>query len=169
MSKKISELKRKEIRCLVVENFEDNIVYKIHDKDKMKEILETHLDIEITKVYNPNNDIKAKIYDLMDRKLEGDKAKSKINEIDMLIKVIPLLTDIEIDLDEKDDIEAIREIISDPNDVFSSILEEINKIILKMNLDWIENLKVIGQLPDDVLKVLAKVNNEELENGKETV
>ena len=92
---------------------------------------------------------------MMDIKNEEDKLIGTIEGIDLLIKVIPMLTDIEVDLDKEEDVELINEIVADPNEVFNMVANELNSIILRMNLEWIDNLKLLNEMPDEVINVLA--------------
>ena len=155
MAKNLREYKRKEIRCLIVEDFETGDIKKLIKKEDIESALLKYTDNEITKVYNPTNEQLKEINELMERKVEGDKVYSKIDGIDMLIKVIPMLTDIEIDLDKQEDVDLINEIISDPNEVFNEVVLELNKIILNINLNWIEGLKIMNKLPDEIITALA--------------
>lgn len=155
MAKNLREYKRKEIRCLIVEDFETGDIKKLIKKEDIEGALLKYTDNEITKVYNPTNEQLKEINELMERKVEGGKVYSKIDGIDMLIRVIPMLTDIEIDLDKQEDVDLINEIISDPNEVFNEVVLELNKIILNINLNWIEGLKIMNKLPDEIINALA--------------
>lgn len=155
MAKLLKDLKRKEIRCLVVEDFETGRIFKVRNDDDIKECLGKYSVNEITKVFNPTNEQKQSIYNMMEVKEEDKKVVSKIEGMDLLINIIPMLTDIEIDLTKDEDVELINEIISDPNEVFDMVAVELNSIIMKMNLDWIDNLKLLNELPDEVLKALS--------------
>lgn len=155
MAKNLREYKRKETRCLIVEDFETGDIKKLIKKEDIESALLKYTDNEITKVYNPTNEQLKEINELMERKVEGDKVYSKIDGIDMLIRVIPMLTDIEIDLDKQEDVDLINEIISDPNEVFNEVVLELNKIILNINLNWIEGLKIMNKLPDEIINALA--------------
>ena len=66
-----------------------------------------------------------------------------------------MLTDIKVDLNKEEDIELINEIIADPNEVFNMVANELNGIILRMNLEWVDNLKLLNEMPDEVINILA--------------
>ena len=97
---------------------------------------------------------------------DREKVYSKIDGIDMLIKVIPMLTDIEIDLDKDEDITLINEIIEEPNDVFNEVVLELNKIIMNINLSWIDGLKLLNKLPDEMINALAETTNGDVKDGE---
>lgn len=153
----LKDYKRKEIRCLVIEDFETGDVLKINKKDEIEKGLLNYSENEITKIYNPSQKQLEEINSIIERNTDGEKVYSKIDGIDMLIKIIPMLTDIEIDLDKEEDIELINEIISDPNDVFNEVVMEINKIIMNVNLKWIDNLKLLNKLPDEIINAMAEM------------
>lgn len=158
MAKNLRDYKRKELRCVIIEDFETGDVKKAIKQEDIEKALEQYTENEITKVYNPTTEQIKLINDILERKVEGEKVYSKIDGIDMLIKVIPMLTDIEIDLDKDEDIALINEIIEDPNDVFNEVVLELNKIIMNINLNWIEGLKLLNKLPDEIVNALADEN-----------
>ncbi|MBS5307789.1 hypothetical protein [Clostridium sp.] len=165
MAKNLKDYRRKEIRCLMIEDFETGELKKITKQEDIEKALLQYTDNEITKIYNPTQEQIKKINDLIERKVEEEKIYSKIEGIDMLINVIPMLTDIEIDLDKEEDIALINEIIEDPNDVFNEVVLELNKIIMNINLNWIEGLKILNKLPDEIVNALAENSKSDEING----
>ena len=155
MAKQLKDYKRKEIRCLIVEDFETGRIFKINKEEEFKNILNKYTEDEVTKIYNPDANQKAKIYELMDIKAEDGTVIGTIDGVDLLIKIIPMLTDIKVDLNKEEDIELINEIIADPNEVFNMVANELNGIILRMNLEWVDNLKLLNEMPDEVINILA--------------
>ena len=151
----LKDYKRKEIRCLIIEDFETGNVFKAIKEEEIKNCLLKYSENEITKVYNPTQNQIEEINSIMERKAEDGKVYSKIEGVDMLIRVIPMLTNIEINLDREEDVELINEIISDPNDVFNEVVMELNKIIMNINLKWIDNLKLLNKLPDEIINAMA--------------
>ena len=151
----LKDYKRKEIRCLIIEDFETGNVFKAVKEEEIKNCLLKYSENEITKVYNPTQSQIEEINSIIERKDEDGKVYSKIEGVDMLIRVIPMLTNIEVDLDREEDIELINEIISDPNDVFNEVVMELNKIIMNINLKWIDNLKLLNKLPDEIINAMA--------------
>lgn len=160
MAKSLKNYKRKELRCIIVEDFESGEIKKLIKQEEIDEALLKYTNNEITKVYNPTNEQLKEINELMERKVEDDKVYSKIDGIDMLIRVIPMLTDIEVDLNKDEDIDLINEIIADPNEVFNEVVLELNKIMLNINLNWVEGLKILNKLPDELINALAEQNKE---------
>ena len=155
MAKQLKDYKRKGIRCLIVEDFETGRIFKINKEEEFKNILNKYTEDEVTKIYNPDANQKAKIYELMDIKAEDGTVIGTIDGVDLLIKIIPMLTDIKVDLNKEEDIELINEIIADPNEVFNMVANELNGIILRMNLEWVDNLKLLNEMPDEVINILA--------------
>lgn len=166
MAKNLKGYKRKELRCIIVEDFETGDIKKLIKSEDIEQALLRHTDNEITKVYNPTTEQVKLINDILERKVEGEKVYSKIDGIDMLIKVIPMLTDIEIDLDKEEDMALINEIIEDPNDVFNEVVLELNKIIMNINLNWIDGLKLLNKLPDEIVNALAETTNGDVKDGE---
>lgn len=157
MAKELRGYKRRKLKCIVVEDFETGRVFKVIDNEKIEECINKYSQYEITKIYNPSREQKEKIYKLLEISEEKGKVVTSVKGEDILIAMIPMLTDIKIDLTLNEDIELIESIISDPNEVFDLVARELNEILLMINLNYIENLKLISQLPSEILEGL---NNE---------
>ena len=68
MARQLKDYKRKEIRCLIVEDFETGRVFKVNKEEEFENIIAKYTKDEITKVYNPTAKQKAEIYEMMDIK-----------------------------------------------------------------------------------------------------
>ena len=158
---------RREVRCVIVEDFETGKVFKITNKEQIDKALIRYTENELTRVYNPDKKQKEEIMSIFEVKEENGKVVSKISGADMLIKVVPILTDIPLDLDSEEDIEVINQIIEDPNEVFEMVAGELNEIICALNLAWIENLRAISKLPHDVIDALIEGTENEIKKVEE--
>lgn len=167
MAKQLRDYKRKELRCIIIEDFETGEILKLTKEEDINKALLKYTEYEITKVFNPSSSQINEINDLLERTTKEEKVYSKIDGVDMLIRVIPMLTDIEIDLDKDEDIDLINEIISDPDDVINEVVTELNKIIMNINLKWIEGLKLLNKIPDEFMGALVDSANESVKDEKE--
>lgn len=153
--------KRKEIKCLVIEDFETGRIFKVVGEDRINKALEKYTANEITKVYNPDQKQKNKIFELMEISQEGKELVTTVDGVKMIINLIPLLTDIKIDLTSEDDMAEITEIINDPNEVFELVRDELNEILGMLNARYINNLKVISMLPEDIIEKTMELQMQE--------
>lgn len=164
--------KRKEIKCLVIEDFETGRIFKVVGEDRINKALEKYTANEITKVYNPDQKQKNKIFELMEISQKGKELVTTVDGVKMIINLIPLLTDIKIDLTSEDDMAEITEIINDPNEVFELVRDELNEILGMLNARYINNLKVISMLPEDIIEKTMELQMQEndklIENKTET-
>lgn len=161
MSSLTKRFKRKEIRCLVIEDFETGRVFKVVGEDRVNKALEKYTVNEITKVYNPDQKQKNKIFELMEISQKGKELVTTVDGVKMIINLIPLLTDIKIDLTSEDDMAEITEIINDPNEVFELVRDELNEILGMLNARYINNLKVISMLPEDIIEKTMELQMQE--------
>ncbi|WP_195966748.1 hypothetical protein [Clostridium sp. 1001283B150210_160208_E6] len=161
MSSLTKRFKRKEIRCLVIEDFETGRVFKVVGEDRVNKALEKYTANEITKVYNPDQKQKNKIFELMEISQKGKELVTTVDGVKMIINLIPLLTDIKIDLTSEDDMAEITEIINDPNEVFELVRDELNEILGMLNARYINNLKVISMLPEDIIEKTMELQMQE--------
>lgn len=172
MSSLIKRFKRKEIRCLVIEDFETGRVFKVVGEDRINKALEKYTANEITKVYNPDQKQKNKIFELMEISQEGKELVTTVDGVKMIINLIPLLTDIKIDLTSEEDMTEITEIMNDPNEVFELVRDELNEILGILNARYINNLKIISMLPEDIIEKTIELQMQEndklTENKTET-
>nr|WP_308545793.1 hypothetical protein [uncultured Lachnoclostridium sp.]DAF89877.1 MAG TPA: hypothetical protein [Siphoviridae sp. cteLh2] len=153
--------KRKEIKCLVIEDFETGRIFKVVGEDRINKALEKYTANEITKVYNPDQKQKNKIFELMEISQKGKELVTTVDGVKMIINLIPLLTDIKIDLTSEDDMAEIIEIINDPNEVFELVRDELNEILGMLNARYINNLKVISMLPEDIIEKTMELQMQE--------
>lgn len=153
--------KRKEIKCLVIEDFETGRIFKVVGEDRINKALEKYTANEITKVYNPDQEQKNKIFELMEISQKGKELVTTVDGVKMIINLIPLLTDIKIDLTSEDDMAEITEIINDPNEVFELVRDELNEILGMLNARYINNLKVISMLPEDIIEKTMELQMQE--------
>lgn len=161
MSNLKERFKRKDIRCLVIEDFESGRVFKVVGEDRINKALEKYTSNEITKVYNPDQKQKNKIFELMEISQKGKELVTTVDGVKMIINLIPLLTDIEIDLTSEDDMADINEIINDPNEVFELVRDELNEILGILNARYINNLKIISMLPADIIEKTMELQMQE--------
>ena len=161
MSNLKERFKRKDIRCLVIEDFESGRVFKVAGEDRINKALEKYTSNEITKVYNPDQKQKNKIFELMEISQKGKELVTTVDGVKMIINLIPLLTDIKIDLTSEDDMADINEIINDPNEVFELVRDELNEILGILNARYINNLKIISMLPADIIEKTMELQMQE--------
>lgn len=130
MSINFSQLKRKQIRTLI----------KTTDKDHPIE------------VYNPSIEQRTKIlsYLTSNFELKEQGVETHVKDIDILLDLIPELTNIALDLDREKDMAQIDEILSDPSEVLIKTKNEINGIINEIFTTWFDKLKDISEMPEDV-------------------
>jgi len=156
MAKQLKKYKRKEVACIIVEDFETGNVFKIVGEENIKKAENKYTENEITYIYNPTQEQRKEILGLFETKQEDNKIISAMGDYDMLTKMFPLLTDIQVDIESNEDIEIIKENIKDPDKVFSKVLIELNNILLDINLEWIESLKIVGKVPQEIVDIISE-------------
>jgi len=160
MAKSLKNYKRKSIACVIVEDFESGNVYKVVDEENIKNGIEKYTENEITYIYNPTQEQRSEILGIFEKKEDDGKIKSTMKEIDMLTKVIPMLTDIEVNLDNEEDLEIVRDNIQDPDKVFSKVVMELNSILMDINLEWVESLKMLHKVPSEIMDIISMTPQE---------
>jgi hypothetical protein len=129
-----SQLKRKEIRRIIETEDKDNPIY----------------------VYNPTSEQKEFIISLMTKGADKEKNIINIDGKQVLIDLIPILTNIYLDIDKEKDKQLIDQIISDPSDLLLEVQDEISAIVDSILNRGIKNLNELSKLPDDIREEVLK-------------
>ena len=138
MAIKLSALKKNEIRR--------QIVFTNQEGEK-----------EIIKVKNPDNETKIKLMEFLADRIKEDETELTINPKDIMTNLLPLLTNIEIDVEDMD------EVIANPNaqltEVFYHLGEIIQETINEMLMIQSSNLSMVSQnnIMEDIQNKVEKV------------
>ena len=168
MSEKIinfSMLKKRDIKALIYTVEGD--VKTEYNQDKIVELQEK-LEHPIL-IYNPNNKQKIEMQNLV-REIGNKSLEKKIDFIieakDLVLKFLPLCTNVILDLDFEKDKELIEEIIENPSDEFNAIIYEVTKITKLISQSYIKAIRTFSELPKEKLEEIIKESIPEL-NEKE--
>ena len=147
MSIKLSSLKKNEIRR--------KISFTNQEGEK-----------EIITVKNPDNESKVKLMEFLASRIKEDETELTINPRDIMVNLLPLLTNIEIDVEDMDDI------IDNPNpqltEVFYHLGEIIQETINEMLMIQSSNLSMVSQnnIMEDIQNKVEKVSQSTPKRGR---
>lgn len=164
------------IKALVVESVVDNGAVSTHyNKREFKQILEEYSEFEVTKIYEPTEKQQRDIMVKMLEKAETDengKVKTGLLMTEMILNVIPTLTDIEVDLTIEEDREYLKELINDPVEVLSAVTDVLKNMLARIFSKYVEDMNKFNSLPkkqqDEIIADAEKLlsqQHEELEEG----
>lgn len=117
-------------------------------------------DEQIINVYNPTPETRAKFREIMDKNTDEESGELTIDPMDMMIKVFPLFSDIEIDVDYIDDIimNPTKEMILVNSEIIS-IMNEINlENIMNQNMEYERLLILMEQFKG--INMVSYIRNE---------
>jgi tRNA(Ile)-lysidine synthase TilS/MesJ len=135
-----SDLKRKEVRRVIETGDKEHPIF----------------------IYNPNSQQKEYIISLMTKGVNEETKKINIDGKTVMIELIPMLTNISLNLDVEKDKDLIEEIILDPSDMLLEVQDEISDIVDSILNRGIKNLNELSKLPEDVREeVLKQFNKKE--------
>lgn len=154
---KFSDLGRKELRCLIFEDENGRLKVKYDSLNKLKNKLENTIE-----VYNPNIKQREEIIKLLTSNIENT---GDVNiDGDIIIKTfLPMLTNIELDLNE----EQIKEIVADPSDTLLLVQDEIGKIIGNIVDRFKNNIDMLQNMTEEEREILFNQYKEKKENPDE--
>lgn len=115
---------------------------------------------EIILVKNPNNETKVELMEFLANRIQENEDELTIEPKDIMVNLLPLLTNIEIDVDDMD------EIIDNPNpqltEVFYHLGEIIQETINEMLMIQSSNLSMASQngVMEDIQNKIEKVAQE---------
>lgn len=161
------------LKALVIEDFENaGKVSTYYDKSKFQGLLNKYTEWEITKIFEPtesqNKDILTK---MLEKAVANDKdgkgaIQTEILMIDMLLIVIPTLTDIKVDLSVEEDKEYIEGLIKEPTEVFRVVINILKDIITELFKGYVEKMdeftESYNKLDNSQKKQVEKYINENM-------
>lgn len=166
MAKSLKDYKRKEYKAVVIEDFVNGGVKTVYNQEAIQKALKEYSELEVTKIYSPTEQQRSKILDMVIAQTdeENGKVKAKMADVDIVLTIIPMLTD--MDVNGTEDEEILREVIKNPDDVMISVSNVINHILLEITANYFSTLKVAGNLPADYLDALVKTTTNKKDNKK---
>ncbi len=108
-------------------------------------------------VYNPSPKQKEKIIKLISESIDNETDKIEISGKDVLLQLIPELTNIKLDL--KDDDKLVDEILEDPSQELTETVNEITDIIQFLSNQMMTNINNMSKLPKEKLDEIIQYNN----------
>ena len=106
-------------------------------------------------IYNPTNEQKKEILELISN--SGNENDLLIQGKDIIVTLVPMLTNVYIDTENE---ELIDDILNDPSEIFEDIIDEISVIVNKIVGRAIKRIDTISELPEkeqnEVLGLLAE-------------
>lgn len=114
-------------------------------------------------IYNPNpeqqKEIKQMVFDCIDKETGKPNIDGKL----ILVKLIPMLTNIYIDTDND---ELLEEIINDPSDILREVVDEIQEIVYINTSRLRKDINTLNEIPkeyfDEIFNTLEENTKEEL-------
>jgi hypothetical protein len=156
-----SELKRKEIKCIIFENKDGKVVVEnVAEKiNKMLEEIENPI-----KIYNPNQKQKEEIRKILNKGFSQDGKEMLISAENIILDVLPILSNINLDLNREnvEEMNLIKEIIEDPDVIFERVIIIIKEIIKEIGSQYVSVLNDILEMPKEQREKLFQVNEPEL-------
>lgn len=141
MAIKLSALKKNEIRR--------EIVFTNQEGEK-----------QIIKVKNPDTESKIKLMEFLAGRINENEEELTINPKDIMVNLLPLLTNIEIDIEDMD--EVIENPSSQLTEVFYHLGEIIQETINEMLMIQSSNLSMVSQngVMEDIQNKIEKVSQD---------
>lgn len=162
----------KEIKCLIVEDYNTGDIIKYYNPKEFEDIIESTDSMFLTKVYSPSSSEKEEIFKMVEDSISvvDGKAKSEISDVDIVFNLFSKLTDLEIDFENT---ELMNEIIKNPNELFVAIKLEMDKVLMKVFETYISTYKTLKSNPQstDLLskQINQKIALEEKQKNKEKI
>lgn len=111
-------------------------------------------------VYNPTDEQKKEIINMLIGNMD-EQQTININGRDVLLKLVPMLTNIEIDWSNP---ELIEEVLNEPSDLLLNVIDDITEIVREVLQRFERSLQIFASLPEDVQnEIVEKMNIEQQE------
>lgn len=104
-------------------------------------------------IYNPDKEQRNKIFNMVVGNVSELENDIQITGKQLLLEIIPMITNIHLDLS---DANLIDEILSDPSDVLLEVQDEIVEIVKNISDRTFKAMKDMSELPEHVIGEIAK-------------
>ena len=155
------------IKCLIIENFQNGTVTVEYNKGKFEEILKENTFWEVTKIYEITKETRELLVNKLLQNSEVDengKAKSSISETELIVDILPIISDIPYTLELEEDMEELKEILKNPTEVLQKISNVVYAMLINVFNDFIKQTKDIENLPKETQDLLQMaLEKEELQ------
>ena len=119
-------------------------------------------------IYNPSPEKKQQIEKMIFNKLQGQETSKdvELSAREVLLELLPILSNIDLGLDIEKDKEMIEEIINDPSDILVEVIDDISEIFTGISKSLMKNISAISKLPKEQLEKIMKENKVETPEEK---
>lgn len=151
----LKKFKRQEVYAVILEDNKGNIRFT----KSQNEITELKNKEDVLIVYNPNKNTKEKLFKIMIDNLNKETGLLELKGEDVILKIIPLLTNVNLIESENptdEELESIREIIQDPTELFEILVNLVKEQISNIYKKAIEGLEALNNLDEDTKDKIIK-------------
>lgn len=115
------------IKALVIEDFGTGEIKTYYNKYEFEELLSKYTENEVTKVFEMTPDIKNKILKVISENVQGEdnKIKIDIDGIEIFTKIFPIITDMDFDMDLKEDYDYLFDLVTNPTEWMDEVLKVV--------------------------------------------
>lgn len=115
-------------------------------------------------IYNPTEEQRKEILNLLIENYNVEKKEMNLSDVDVIKVVIPMLTNIHLDIEDED---LLKEIISDPSELLLDIQEELSVIVQEIARRFVNHLIGLSKLPEKSLEKMLEDKYLDEENQEE--
>lgn len=131
---------------------------------KIRKVIDTGFDEKI-EIYNITKENEKEISKILSKAINIDTKEVDIDGATMILKVMPLLSNIDLgyDIDNEEDKKIVDEIVQNPSDELLVVIHEIGTMI-KQRMDiFMNNLDELKTLPKEKVEEIIKNKEKEIE------
>lgn len=145
------------IKCTVFQNNMNEIIVE-YDKNKIKQITNNFKDYII--IYNPSQEQEIEIQKFINDKILKDTNNIEISNEDLILRFLPLLSNVSLDLnkDDENDNKIIQNIINNPSIMIEKAIDIITEMVEEECNLYVDILKNILELPKEQRDKIIKEN-----------
>ena len=147
----------KQLRCLIVEDYQTGSVSKIRDRHQFEEILATTDEMFLTKIFEPTTKEREDLLKVLQvHHQDGEEAVDVPEEV--VLFTMLKFTDLELDSTDFEDNQALlTEVLSNPNALFMAIKSELDLMFIESLAMLMDVQNAYRQMPDEWLDLSNKL------------
>lgn len=137
------------IKALIIEDFSNGEIKTYYNKYDFEELLNKYTENEITKVFEITDKKRQEILSVIikNMNLEDKGVKIDIDGMEMFTKVFPIVTDMDFNMDLKEDYEYLLELVNNPTEWMEEVLNVVVPRLTKLTKTLIKDVDKFNSLP----------------------
>jgi hypothetical protein len=131
-----------DIKALIIEDFSNGEIKTYYNKYEFENLIKKYSKNEVTRVFETTPQIKNEIIKIISKNMKDKDGEINVNidGLDIFAKIFPAITDMDFDLDIREDYDYLIELINNPTEWMEEVLNVVIPRLEKVANELIDNV-----------------------------